>query len=179
MPEKSNAIVAIYPSHADAEEAVKRLDRAKFDLRKLSIVGRDYQTDEHVVGFYNAGDRMEYWGKLGAFWGGIWGLLFGSALFLIPGIGPLVVAGPLVTWIVGALEGALVVGGLSALGAGLYGLGVPKDSILRYETALKVGKFLVIVHGGPQDADAAREIIRQSRPETMEEHEFSHSSGDC
>ena len=70
-----------------------------------------------TLGYYNTGDRMMYWGKLGAFWGGLWGLLFGSAFFLVPGIGPLVVAGPLVTWIVGALEGAVVMGGFSALGA--------------------------------------------------------------
>ena len=83
---------------------------------KLSIVGRDYHTDEHVVGYYNANDRMKAWGRNGAFWGGIWGLLFGSAFFAIPGLGPLLVAGPLVAWIVGALEGAVVVGGLSVIG---------------------------------------------------------------
>ena len=38
-------------------------------MNQLSIVGRDYHTEEHVVGYYNAGDRMKYWGKLGAFWG--------------------------------------------------------------------------------------------------------------
>ena len=154
----NNAVVAIYKSHTEAEAAVKELQRSGFDMKKLSIVGRDYHTDEHVVGYYNAGDRMKYWGKLGAFWGGIWGLLFGSAFFLIPGIGPLLVAGPLVGWIVGALEGAVVVGGLSAIGAGLYSLGIPKDSILRYETALKTGKFVVIAHGtaggnGPRPRD--------------------------
>ena len=71
-------------------------------MKKLSIVGKDYHTDEHVVGYYNAGDRMMYWGKLGAFWGGLWGMRFGSAFFFVPGVGPLLVAGPLVTWIVGA-----------------------------------------------------------------------------
>ena len=86
-------------------------------MKKLSIVGKDYHTEEHVVGYYTTGDRMMYWGKLGAFWGGFWGLLFGSAFFWVPGIGPLLVAGPLVMWIVGALEEAAVVGGLSALGA--------------------------------------------------------------
>ena len=74
-------------------------------------------------------------------------LLFGSAFFFIPGIGPLIVFGPLVAWIVGGLEGAVVVGGLSALGAALYGIGIPKDSIMQYETALKSDEFLVIAHG--------------------------------
>ena len=99
--------VAIYPSHTAAEAAIKELQQSGFDMKKLSIVGRDYHTDEHVVGYYNAGDRMKVWGKTGAFWGGLWGLLFGSAFFWVPGLGPLLVAGPLVSWIIGALEGAV------------------------------------------------------------------------
>ena len=70
-------------------------------MKKLSIVGKDYHSEEQVVGYYTTGDRMMYWGKLGAFWGGLWGMLFGSAFFLVPGVGPLLVAGPLVAWIVG------------------------------------------------------------------------------
>src|SRR5579864_1306052 len=124
----NNAVVAIYKSHTEAEAAVKELQRSSFDMKKLSIVGRDEHTDEHVIGYYNAGDRMKYWGKAGAFWGGIWGMLFGSAFFLIPGVGPLLVAGPLVGWVLGALEGALVVGGLSAIGAGLYSLGIQRTA---------------------------------------------------
>jgi hypothetical protein len=96
---------------------------------------------------------------LGAFWGGFWGLLFGSAMFFVPGIGPLIVFGPLVGWIVGALEGAAVVGGLSALGAGLYSIGIPKDSVMKYETALKSDKFLVIAHGTADEVAKAKSIL--------------------
>jgi hypothetical protein len=124
-----NAGVVILNTHTEAENAVKELQRAGFDMKKLSIVGKDYHTEEHVVGYYNTGDRMLYWGKQGAFWGGLWGLLFGPAFFLVPGIGPLVVAGPLVSTIVGGLEGAVIVGGMSALGAGLYSIGIPKDTV--------------------------------------------------
>jgi uncharacterized membrane protein len=84
---KNNSIVAVYPSHTAAEAAIKELQQSGFDMKKLSIVGRDYHTDEHVVGYYNAGDRMKVWGKTGAFWGGLWGLLFGSAFFWVPGLG--------------------------------------------------------------------------------------------
>ena len=63
--------VGVFRDHASAEAAVRQLQREGFDMGKLSIVGRDYHTDEHVVGFYNAGDRVRYWGKLGAFWGGV------------------------------------------------------------------------------------------------------------
>ena len=110
-----SAVIALYNTHTEAEEAVRELQKSGFDMQKLSIVGKDYQTEEEVVGYYTTGDRMKAWGKTGAFWGGLWGLLFGSAFFLIPGIGPPLAAGPLVGWIIGALEGAVVVGGLSAL----------------------------------------------------------------
>ncbi len=168
---KNNSIVAVYPSRAAAETAIKELQQSGFDMKTLSIVGCDYHTDEHVVGYYNAGDRMKVWGKTGAFWGGLWGLLFGSAFFWIPGLGPLLVGGPLVAWIVGALEGAAVVGGLSALGAGLYSMGIPKDSVVRYETALKTGKFVLIAHGSATDVAHARKILDLTKPETLEHHQ--------
>ena len=175
MMTKNNAVVAIYKSHTEAEAAVKELQHSGFDMKKLSIVGRDYHTDEDVVGYYNTGDRMKKWGKMGAFWGGIWGWFLGAGFFLIPGIGPLVMAGPVVGWLVGALEGAVVVGGLSAIGAGLYSLGIPKDSVIQYETALRSGKFVVIVHGSAQEATHAREIISRTNPESVEQHQPSRT----
>lgn len=165
-----NAIVAVYSDHSAAEGAVTELQRAGFDMKKLSIVGKDYHTEEHVVSYYNAGDRMQYWGKWGAFWGGIWGLLFGAAFFAVPGLGPVLVAGPLVSWIVAALEGAVVVGGLSAIGAGLYSMGIPKDSILRYEVALKADKFLLVAHGTAEEVTRAKDIIATTNPEEMNVH---------
>jgi uncharacterized membrane protein len=158
MSEK-NSVVSIYNTHTEAEDAVKELQKAGFEMKKLSIVGKDYHSDEHVVGYYNTGDRVKYWGKLGAFWGGLWGFLFGSAFFFIPGIGPLVVAGPLVSWIIGALEGAAVVGGLSAVGAALYSIGIPKDSVLKYETSLKSNKFLLVAHGTGGEVEKAKKIL--------------------
>jgi uncharacterized membrane protein len=155
----TNSVVAIYDTHEQAEHAVKELQEAGVDMKSLSIAGRDTHTDEHVVGYYNAGDRMKYWGKVGAFWGGFWGLLFGSALFAIPGIGPILVAGPLVAWIIAGLEGAAVVGGVSAVGAGLVSIGIPKDSVLKYDVALKTDKYLLIVHGTPDDVEKAKNII--------------------
>jgi hypothetical protein len=159
-----NSVVAVYHTHTEADQAVKELQRGGVDMRKLSIVGKGYHTDEQVVGYYNTGDRMKYWGKTGAFWGGFWGLLFGSAFFAIPGIGPILVAGPLVAWIVAALEGAVVVGGLSALGAGLYSIGIPKDSVVKYEAALKTDQFLLIAHGTAAEVAKAKEIIDSTRP---------------
>ena len=169
MSEK-NSIVAIFASHNGAEDAVRELQKSGFDMKKLSIVGKDYHTEEHVVGYYNTGDRMMYWGKLGAFWGGFWGLLFGSAFFWVPGIGQLVVAGPLVMWIVGALEGAVVTGGITALGAGLYSIGIPKDSVMQYETEVKNDKLLLVAHGTANEVQRARDILHQTGAEITTVH---------
>ena len=157
-----NSVVGVYKSHSDAEKSVKELQKNGFAMNKLSIVGKDYHTEEHVVGYYSVGDRMQAWGKLGAFWGGIWGLLFGSAFFFVPGIGPVAVAGPLVSWIIAALEGAVVVGGLSALGAGLYSMGIPKDSIVKYETLLRAENFLLIAHGSKEEVQKAKQLLAKT-----------------
>ena len=171
-----SSVVAIYHSHDKAEAAVKELQKSGFSMKNLSIVGKDYHSEEQVVGYYNTGDRMAFWGKLGAFWGGLWGLLFGSAFFFIPGIGPLVVFGPLVGWIVGALEGAVVVGGLSALGAALFSVGIPKDSIIKYEKALKADKFLVIAHGTPEQVKTAHSILNLAGASETVIHEMDMAS---
>jgi uncharacterized membrane protein len=165
-----NSVVAVYETHEQAEAAIKELQEAGVDMQRLSIAGKDTHTDEHVTGYYNAGDRMKYWGKLGAFWGGFWGLLFGSAMFAIPGIGPILVAGPLVAWIVGALEGAVVFGGVSAVGAGLVSIGIPKDSVLKYDVALKTDKFLLLVHGSPDEVEHAKTIIEGTKPSSCAIH---------
>jgi hypothetical protein len=165
-----NATVAVYDTHALAETAVKELQRAGVNMKTISILGKEYHTEENVVGYYNTGDRMKYWGKMGAFWGGFWGLLFGSGFFFIPGIGALVAAGPIVSWIVGALEGAAVVGSLSALGAALFAMGIPKDSVLKYESALKADKFVVFVHGTAEDTAKAKQILDKGRPSTIAVH---------
>jgi uncharacterized membrane protein len=154
-----NAMVAIYDNHNDAEQAIKELQKGGYDMKNLSIVGRDYHTDENVVGYYNTGDRMKEWGGNGAFWGSLWGLMVGSAFFIIPGVGPILIAGSFVSALVGALEGAVVFGGLSVLGAGLASLGIPKDSILEYETEIKAGKFMLLAHGTPADVQKARGIL--------------------
>jgi hypothetical protein len=170
MAEKSDSVVAVFTDHSAAEAAIKELQISGFDMKKLSIVGKDYHTEEHVIGYYNLGDKVKNWGKTGAFWGWIWGLVFGSAFLFIPGLGMVMVGGPIVSWLIGALETAVVVGGLSALGAALVSVGIPKDSVLRYETALKADKFLVIAHGTADEVAKAKSILETHKAESAEVH---------
>jgi len=169
MPPSS--VVALYPTHHAAELAVEALREGGYDMKSLSIVGRDHDAGDQVVGYYDAGgDRAKVWSRSGAFWSGIWGLLFGSAFLWVPTVGPLLLAGPVVGWVVVALESAAVVGGVSAVGAGLYGIGIPKDSIVRYEAALRDGSYVVVAHGRHEDTLRAREILGHTSPEAIDHH---------
>jgi hypothetical protein len=159
---ENNAVVRVYDPHFETELTIKELQRSGFDMNKLSIVGKDYHTEQQVIGYDNAGDGMKVWGEMASFCGGLSGLLLGSGFFFIPGIGPVIVFGPLVSWIVRALQCAVRVGGLSALGAGLHSIGIPKNSIIQYETALKSDKFLAIAHGMPDDIAKAMSILETS-----------------
>src|SRR5476649_33788 len=127
----------IFNTHAEAEDAIVSLSKSGFDVKKLSLVGKGYHSEEHPLGFYTAGDRIKSWGKTGAFWGGIWGLLLAPAVFLIPGVGLLAMAGPIVSVLVGGLEAAVVVGGFSALGAALSEIGITESQAIKYESAIK------------------------------------------
>lgn len=160
--EARHSIVATFETHQQAEGGVKELERSGFDMRKLSIVGKGYHSEEHPVGFYTTGDRMLSWGGIGAFWGGLWGLLFGAAFFWIPGFGPIAAAGPFVHVLVTGIEGAAVVGGLGVVGAALAGLGVPRKTIVKYEKQLRANKYLLIAHGDADDVEAARRILEQT-----------------
>jgi uncharacterized membrane protein len=166
----TSAAVATYATHDEADAAIRSLQKSGFDMKKLSIVGKDYHTEEHAVGYYNTGDRVKFWGKTGAFWGGLVGILFSSAFLLIPVVGHIIVLGPLVSSIIGGLEGAAVVGGTSALFAALAGLGIPKDSVIQYENDVKAGKFLVIAQGTPEEVRRAKEILGASKTTTVALH---------
>jgi hypothetical protein len=156
---RTEIAVAVYDSHVVAEEAVRKLAKAGFDMKAISILGKDYQTEERVVGYFNAGDRAKFFGKLGAFWGGLAGILFGSALMFVPVVGHVVVLGPIAATIAGGVEGAVLGGGLSALAGVLMSIGIPRDSVLRYETALKANKFLVTVQGSAAEVRRAHDVL--------------------
>jgi hypothetical protein len=161
--EKFTHCVAIFERHEDAEAAVRDLQSAGFDMKKLSIVGRDYHTEEQPVGFYHTGDRVRYWGRRGAFWGSVFGILFAPAFFWIPGIGPLLTGGLIGSFLMGTIEGAVVGaavgGGASAFAAALAGMGIPNDSVILYESAIKADKFVLLATGTTSEAQRAYAVL--------------------
>lgn len=168
--EFDSSVVGIVRTHDDAEEVVKDLQRAGFDMKKLSVIGKGYHSEEHPLGFYTTGDRIKGWGGLGVFWGSIWGLLLGAAFFWIPGLGPLAVAGPFTHLLITGLEGAVLGGSVGALGGALTGLGLSKESVIKYETRLKADNYLIIAHGTAEEVSRAKNILHTralEEPETV------------
>ncbi len=167
---KADTVIAVFDDHPAAETAVKKLTAAGFEMKNLSIVGKGYHTDEKVVGFYNVGDRVKFWGTRGAFWGGFWGLFVGGLFMTVPVVGHVIVLGYLATVAISAVESAIMVGGLSALGAALFSVGVPKDSVLQYETVVKADGFLVMAHGTADEMTRAKAILGTVNPTRLDVH---------
>jgi len=156
---KEASSLFVFDTHVEAETAIRALTRSNFDVTKISLIGKGYHSEEHPVGFYSVGDKIKSWGGVGAFWGGIWGLLLAPAVFFLPGLGLIAMAGPFVTALVGGVEGAVVMGGLSALGAAMMTIGVPKEQLIKYESAVKADKYVLIVHGGIEEITLAHHIL--------------------
>lgn len=165
-----DSVVAVFPDHEAAETAVKKLTTANFKMNDLSIVGKGYHSEEKVTGFYSAGDRIKFWGTRGAFWGGFWGLFFGGLIMTVPVVGQVVVLGYLATLAMAAIENAVVIGGLSALGAALYGIGIPEDSVIQYEAAIKADGFVVMAHGTEEEVARAKSILATVKPTSLDIH---------
>ncbi len=156
---KKNSCIAIFKTHEEAERAIAELKHAGIDMKKLSIIGKGYEREEHVMGYYNGLDRVKFWGKRGAFWGGMWGVLFSPAFMCVPVAGTLTAGGILFSTFAGGLSTAVFTGSLSALGAALYSIGIPRNSIIKYETAIKLEKYLLIFYSTRDEVERASDIL--------------------
>jgi hypothetical protein len=165
-------VIGVYEARSQAEAAIKALARGGLDMSKVSIVGKGVQGGDEAHGFYTVGDRVRAWGASGGFWGAAWGLLLGSAVFVMPPFGLVAAAGPITAVLVAAFEGIAVVGGMSALSAALAKAGVPHEQAVRHEADLLAGHLLLIVHGSAADADRARAILtEQAAPHPLPIHQ--------
>jgi uncharacterized membrane protein len=157
-----SSIVAVYPHHASAEQAVRLLHKDRYSMSDLSIVGRDFQVSEEPVGFVNAGAGT------GAWVGGLFGLLVGAAFLVLPGVGPVVIAGPLLVALLGGLEGAVAGATIGWLSGALVVWGIPREEALKHETQVKASKFLVVARGTQVALERARHTLAPHTPERLD-----------
>ena len=161
---KEDASVFVFNTHVETGDTLRALSGTGFDMQRLSLVGRGCNDQERAVGFYSTGDRIKAWGGVGAFWGGMWGLMMlQPAVFFVPGLGLMAMAGPVVAALVGTLEGAIVVGGVSALGAALAQFGIPKEEAMLCEQDLIADRMVLMLHGSAGEVARARVVLTSAR----------------
>lgn len=165
--EFTHSIIGHFPSHTEAEKVVLELQKQGFDIQKLSIIGKDYQTSEQVRGFLTWKDTAKAGAAGGGYWGsfigGLFGILTGAGVLFIPGIAPVVIAGPitgvLAGWLEGTVAGGIGAAALGGLAGALGGLGIPKHEVLKYEAKIQAGEFIVLVTGSNEDVSQAMHIL--------------------
>lgn len=86
----------------------------------------------------------------------------------VPLIGPVVVLGHFAAMVIAGVEGAVVVGGLGALGGAFFSLGIPRDSVIKYEAALEADGFLIVAHGPTEEMARAKTILEAETPTTLD-----------
>jgi hypothetical protein len=166
-----SSIVGIYATLAEAEEAVKALKDHGFPVQNVSIVARPGEDEvSSFPGFVTSGDVARASATVGAWVGGLCGILAGSALIWVPGFGPLVVAGSVSAMMLGGVEGAIAGAAVSGALGWLVGLGISKEKIPRYEEAVRAGKFLLIAHASSEQITLAHKILTGSRAEHIDTH---------
>jgi hypothetical protein len=162
------SVTAIFTDPAGAAKAIIDLKNCGLDMEQLSVVWKDKHTEENIAWFNTHGEQISHDGKKDF----LGGNLASIAFLAIPGIGPVVVAGPVAGWIISAMEGSIFIGGLSALGAGLVTLGVPRRTVFKYEIAIKAGRLVLITLGTDEDAQIARRALEKTTAEEVYTHEM-------
>lgn len=165
-----HVVLALFPTHEAADGAVRSLGAAGVPLAAVSLIGKNDHSDEQPLAYFHVGDRAKFYGKRGAFWGGLAGMLLGSGFFFVPAVGSIMVLGPLASIIVGGLGGCGA--GRRRFGAGRRAddRGPARDSVLRYEDAIKADQFLVTVHANQDQTARIAQLLADAGGTAVEAH---------
>lgn len=154
-------LVAVYEASVDVAQAVNALRALDADCKHVSVIGKDYHPDKQWWNTYTTAERMKAWGVSGAFWGGMWSQLFGSAFF-VPGVGPVLAAGLAVAWIDAALRTSPA-GVPGALVSTLSREGIPEPWAHHYNDQVRAGRFLVVARLTCVGLENARASLKSSK----------------
>lgn len=157
-----NTCVLLYSSQQNLERDVRTLQTHAFDMKAVSVVGKEPQNKTQVTGLYVSRGEVHYQGNKTPFWNDLWTHLNGAGFFSVPDVGVLLAAGSIALSLVKEYEGIDVGKGLSVLGFALFNIGIPIDSIRHYEKAVNSEKCLLIVHGLRSDVERACQLLHSS-----------------
>lgn len=161
------SVVGVYDDMRQAEQAIDRMLDAGLAKDNVSIIGQGLQSEARLNGFVTTGDVAKGAAKLGAWVGGLFGLLTGVAVLFVPGVGPIVALGPLAGAVMGAAETAAASGILGTI----FGYFMSKQHIPKFEAHLRAGRYIVAVHGTPEQVRQATEILRSTGAQDVTEND--------
>ena len=160
--QKANqTIIGVFTSRSNAENAVNSLRQQGFTNEEINIISKKQEGDDQSGNDFEEDDILD--GTLtGSTLGGIGGLLLGAGALVIPGIGPIIAAGP----IAGAISGAIA-GGITG---GLIDWGIPAEESHHYEQEVVQGSVLAIVRTDSGKVNSVAQILRQNGAKEVKNH---------
>jgi hypothetical protein len=171
-------VIGVYPDEHAAHQAVEAAIEAGCPMDRLSLLGRLLAEGDDVLGVVNpgVGARMEVWGKEGAFWGGVAGLLAGAmGVFWFPALGPIMVVGHVVSAFAGSVAGTAIGGAglagaaaVSQLAVALHRHGLPEAVLDDLHHAIAAGQYLVLIQSEAGDErEGYRKALAQAGAKTV------------
>jgi hypothetical protein len=152
----NECVVAVYDSFERARDAVQALDESHFPADQVSLVTHSVAEEGIPDEELQHGDKAELNAAKGAGMGGLFGALLGAPLLAVPGVGPVLIAGPLAMGLTGAIVGGFL--------GSMSGWGVHDNHLRNYESKVAEGALLVIANGDPQQVASAERILMQTDP---------------
>lgn len=177
---KESLLVAVYDDETRAQRAVEKLSDKGFPMDMLSVLGLAHPSGDDVLGIYytSMGARMEAWAKQGALWGALWGMLTGAAaMFVLPGVGPVLAAGPIVDAMISALGGGVLgaavgsaVGGAAMTGAAaathlatvMHRMGVPQEELDHLHKSIEAGHYVLLLREARDQVQPWKTVLEWS-----------------
>lgn len=159
-------LVAVFDQRQKAERAIARLIENDYAADRISLLGKGVVSGDDILGVHDATaiERMKSWGRQGAIWGGLWGLVGGTAgAFAVPGVGALFVIGPIVETVAAAAAGAgamALAALLSEVLVRLNRFGIPEDDLHELEQAIRDGGYVMILQGDEAELEPQRRWLQ-------------------
>ncbi|RME59427.1 MAG: hypothetical protein D6790_10700 [Caldilineae bacterium] len=168
MPEESS-LFAVFDTAEATDAAAQALVEAGIAQDRISVVGPHSEEAVPIHEYVKDSDRTRELVTAGIVGGGLFGFLVGLAALWVPGIGPLLAAGPISAALLAGAEGAAVGAATLGLISGLVSLGVTEEQAREYEALVKEGKYLLICHGEPDIVQRAHDMLQEAHdPHTLE-----------
>lgn len=165
---EERTLIGLFNSRNQAERAITELQKRGLTGDEISIVAKgdktqgDREEGQRMTGLAGGGQDLSEGTYTGGVLGGLAGLLAGVGALAIPGIGPVVAAGPIAAAITGAVGGGIA--------GGLIDWGIPEERGRYYESKVKEGDILAIVKASREKVDDAADIFRRNGAQDVEVH---------